>query len=197
MAALIPGKLLYLRSPHTASVATERAVMMASPDDAVVIVPGHCTVEEIRSGTVTSHDGKRRALDLLTGDELLVTTVRNPYEVIVTWWLRATRGEGSFAGFIREINRPPQVIDGRIFSRADECVVVMRYESLEGDWKALLSRLGLAFVPIPIENTTKGKAPWETYYDAESFEAVRERFGAEIEQLGYGPCRGSTPLRML
>ena len=190
MAALIPGKLLYLRSPHTASVATERAITLASPD-ALVIVPGHCTMEEILRGQAHSKESAVLASVLRIGDETIVTTVRNPYDVIVTWWLRATRGEGSFVAFIREFDQKPQINDGEIFTHIKHCDVVMRYEDLDQDFSGLMDILGLPRTVIPVDNMTPGKEPWQTYYDDEALEAVNLRFGVEIEGVGYPLARSS------
>lgn len=171
-------------------MATERAITQAS-SNTVVLVPGHCTMEEIINGNVTSRAGWWGGNDLRTGDEMIVTTVRNPYDVIVTWWLRATRGEGSFAKFIREYNRKPQLDNGEIFTHAKHCDVVMRYESLDENFRDLLEVLELPQFEIPVDNTTPGKAAWRTYYDDEALDAVDLRFGVEIEGLGYPLARSS------
>ena len=202
MAVLIPGKLLYLRSPHTASVATEAAIVRAS-SEAVVIIPGHCTMEEIihgkpstpASGTALfgrgpeSRDGGVSANELREGGEVIVTTVRNPYDVIVTWWLRATRGEGSFVEFIRHYNRSPQLSSkGEIFTHAKHANVVLQYDTLDEDFTLIMKLLGLPQEKILVDNVTRGKKHWEEYYDASpgARAAVNLRFGPEIEELGFG-----------
>jgi len=149
-------------------------------------------MEEIIHGSPYSKEGGVEANGLRTGDEAIATTVRNPYDVIVTWWLRATRGEGSFVEFIRDYSRKPQLDSaGEIFTHRKHCDVVMRYENLAEDFRLLMEVVGLPQVEIPIDNTTKGKASWETYYDDDSLAEVERRFGMEIEDLGYSLARSS------
>lgn len=189
MATLVPGKLLYLRTPHTASVATEKAIL-AQIDGAVKVAPGHGTLAQIKGGDAfIARVGLKEKVDpsgLITGEEIVVTTVRNPYDAIVTWWLRAARGEGSFTEFIRAYDRKPHLEDGKtIFIHLKDADFVMRYETLEANLAALMDALALPRLEVSVDNTTHGKRPWQEYYGDGSLGAVNERFEDQIREAGY------------
>lgn len=180
MTALVPGRLLYLRTPHTASTAVENAIVRGIPG-AVVVVPGHARLADFDRGITRLKDGRPVSI----GGEVVATTVRNPYDMIVTWWISNTAKRVLFSEFIRDFNGPKQVVGGRIFSRADEADIVLRHETLDRDFADMLRLLRLPSVELSRDNVTPSKKGWRTYYDEESFTIVNERFGCEIEDYGY------------
>ena len=198
MAVLIPDKFIYLSTPHTASIATTRA--LATLEGAVVSNINEAKDLDFKhsfpKGThhSTLEELKRRTPEYFTGREISVTTVRNPFDLLVTWWLRQRRAiaeksghEPTFGEYVETVDEGttggPYIRDGRIFwLGADE---VLRYESLQEDLDRLLRRLGLPTVELVPTNVTGEKGPWRSYYD-EGIRAVAERrFGEEAKEFGY------------
>jgi len=94
VAVLFPGKFIYLATHHTASIATVRAL---------AVLPGAVVsdLNEVKDlqfehtfpgGThhSTLEDLKKQRPEYI-GNETSVTTIRNPYDLLVTWWLRQRR----------------------------------------------------------------------------------------------------------
>lgn len=169
MAVLVPGKFVYLATPHTGSMSTTTALLEQ--------VPGAQTLGE--------HHSTRAELGLedLEG----VTTVRNPFDMIATWWLRtdAKWNYESFSDFLRDYDHPTYVRDGRIFYHCEPGVHVLRFERLQEDLDEYLARHGLGPLPLPRINRTVDRDPWPDYYDPECLEIVWERFGKEALEHGY------------
>lgn len=193
MAVLIPGRLLFLRTQHTASTAVMRALMEVP--GAVSVSPGHVTWGEICSGgqgVYVETGGPNRGPDprkVMDGKELRVTTQRNPYDLIASWYERTKyRHQGcSMVEFVSDLDvRAPQYLkDGKILWHNDDAQVVMRYEYLRDDFENLLVALDLPWNEIAVVNSTPGKKKWESYFDQESLAVVNDRFGDEIVDAGY------------
>jgi len=179
VAAVCPGKFLYLATPHTASLATVRAL---------TTIPGCLEVVGPREHEHGQHHATRREI---VGDaevpELVWSVRRNPYDLAVTWYLRhgmnRRRARPSLAEFLAEWNDPPYVVGGRIFwHEADEWLA---YEDLGAEVGRLLAGLGLPTVEIPVYNETPGKGPWQSYWTDDAVEALDAKFGAEARAFGY------------
>jgi len=172
MAVLLPGKFLYLATPRTASTATVLALHTLG---ARTVPGGH-------------HVGLEAVAD--HGEETVFTAIRNPYDVLVSWYVRMDRTKDfpvSMAHFVRTYEHedfargdPPS-----LFYHCAPEVEVLRWETLQDDLDALLTRLGLSPVRLPRDNVTPKKRPWIDYYDAEAFRAVHERFGHDLDAWGY------------
>ena len=168
MAVLVPGKFVYLATPHTGSMSTSRGLLAH--------IPGAVSIGEHHA-----------VLSSLGVDVTPVTTVRNPYDLIVTWWLRtdAKWTYSSFKGFLREYDHPTYVQDGRIFYHCNPGVEVLRFENLQRELSAFLICKGLEPFALPWINRTVDRKPWGSYYDREGLEIVWERFGQEAARYGY------------
>jgi len=176
MAAALPGKFVYLATPHTASLATVRALTEQLPG---------CS--EILSASGRHRHGHHHATRdefVHLGDELVWWSVRRePRDVLVTCWLRYGRLRGderALEDFVREWGDPPFVVDGRFdWQDVDEWV---EYEHLDAGVAALLGRLGLPPVEIPRYNETPGKGPWRDHWTAEAEDAFVARFGGVLRE---------------
>ncbi len=146
-----------------------------------MLSPGHATIDDFERGVASVNGGG--SIDLTS--EVIATTIRNPYDMIVTWWITSTAQRVPLAEFIRGYEGRHQVIRGRIYSRADDSDIVLRYETLDRDLADMLRLLRLPAVELSRDNVTPSKKKWQTYYDVESFAIVNERFGREIEDYGY------------
>jgi len=172
MALLLPGKLLYLATPRTASTSTALALQKLG---ARTVRGGH-------------HVGVEAVAEL--EDELVFTTIRNPYDALVSWYVRMDRTRGfpvSMAHFLRKYEHedfargdPPS-----LFYHCRPGVEVLRWETLQEEFDALLMQLELPTVRLPRDNVTPKKGPWRDYYDAEALEAVHARFGHDLDSWDY------------
>ena len=120
--------------------------------------------------------------EVYTKKEIVFSTVRNPYDIIATWWALDRYGFSSFLEFINELQ------DAR-FTELDYLVKqgsqFIRYEHLNEDLNQLLSDVGLEPVEIPHMNATPDKKPWIEFFDRELLSAVISRFAQYFDQYGY------------
>lgn len=169
MAVIVPGKLLFLAHPRTASNAIRNALLNYSGAE---LIYGH----HARFTTAQVQDVYR--------GERVVSVVRNPYTCLVTWWIRQARDRGhktSLAEFIRTYEGPFFTYDGLLFYHVPYSHTVIRYEDgIEEGFRSI----GVE-IDLKPSNVTKLKGDWRSYYDREALIAVRDRFGAEIESLCY------------
>jgi len=173
MAVLLRGKFLYLATPRTGSSAT--AVALKKLGARSVHGGHHVGLEDVRP-----YKG-----------ELIFTTIRNPYDVLVSWYVRIHRTNDfpiSLAEFLRTYEHedftrgdPPT-----LFYHCHEGVEVLRWEDgLEASLNVLLKKLELEPATLLPENVTPKKKPWREYYDDETLQAVHERFGRDLDTWGY------------
>lgn len=114
-----------------------------------------------------------------TAGEKTFCVVRNPFDVMVSWWL--LNGGGDLTEFIQTYAHSDLEHDGLLFYHAPRCDEVLFYEHLRWDLSRLFKR------PIHLKrlNRTPDKKHWKTYYTHEAKLALMERYGAEVEQYGY------------
>jgi len=183
MAALLRGRFVFLATPRTGSHSVVRALV------------DRCGAEDVRPPHLLLEDLP------VAGGELAFTTVRNPYEIVVIDWLR-TKGPWSRKGpveprmslleYVRcwdELHVQPG--ERELFAHLEVADEVMRYESLEADFRRVMAKLGWEGVPLPHLNPTTGRRPWHEYVDRRSLEAIHQRFGHEFERAGYPLWSGS------
>lgn len=185
MALLIPGKLLYLAVPRTASVATESGLLAF--DGAERLSEKHTKLMDVIKSDLP-----------FTGDEIVCLTIRNPYDILVTDWIYEQNRYPHFDEFVEQYEQWPFVVDGRIDWLVNEAMEtfdlmpeafagteVMRYENLGNDLNTILAMVDLPPIRLVPKNTTKDKKPWRSYYDPTTIEIVNRRFGGTIETWGY------------
>lgn len=120
--------------------------------------------------------------------ELAFATVRNPYDVMVTWFIqmRSSIRNMPFLEFVKSYQNKDLERDGRLFFTCVDGVEIMKYETLQADFDAILDRVGINRTELKLHNPTGyKKKPWRTYYDPESLAVVNERFGHEFDRYGY------------
>ena len=190
MAVLIPGKLLFLQTPHTASMATSD-VFRAAGGRAMFVsgaTGAHATYEEIKRGDcrveIKGPGWRGDPRKHMKGNEVIVTTVRNPYDSITTWFLRshARKMGDKFSSVIRGVQHRPYIHNGLMWYHLPDAKRVMRYENLEGELESLLGALGLRYRPLARKNETKHKGNWMDLYreDPKAIDVVNERFSKEF-----------------
>jgi hypothetical protein len=194
VAVVLPGSFIYLATVGTASSAVTTVLKglpgAFQPKDPHAGVGRHATLAQIRACCATQ----------LTGSEVVFAAVRNPYDLIVSWYLRnrshfQVPPDASLVEFLQvwlELDPEPFLRDHRMFFLAMSARHVMRYErGVERELNSLLRKLPrLPEVAVPQENVTLGKAHWSTYYDREAYAFVNEMFARDISQFGYCFVRG-------
>ena len=204
MAVVLPGKFVYLATPHTGSMAVAAALKNINGAFSAYHKPRgighHATLKEV----------KRVCGDQLTGAEVVFTTIRNPYDVLATWYVRneyhfqmrrleeQLERELTIRDFLElwlKLNTRPHLVNGRIFYHALECQKVIRYENLQGELNALMRKIPgtPGSVPLERENPTPSKKHWSLYFDDPTYAWINEHFQADFVDFGYPFIWGNTP----
>lgn len=89
------------------------------------------------------------------------TTVRNPFDVLTTWFIKDNRC-ATILDYLK--STPPS----RLFYMADKVDFVMLYEDLQRDFDKVMQLVGLEPLVLPRVNVTAGKGLWPTYWNNES-----------------------------
>jgi hypothetical protein len=118
----------------------------------------------------------------------IIATVRNPWDVIVSWWHHNQNWFGpTNSEFPRFVSRFPidgrnnYMAEGRLYWRwTQHATHIIKYERLEAD----LSRVIRQPVSLPHIGESDRK-PYQDYYDAELRAFVAEAFAPEIEEFKY------------
>ncbi len=121
-------------------------------------------------------------------DYRIIATVRNPWDVIVSWWHHNPEWFGKpnaeFAQFARRFPRHQKnkyLLEDRLFLRyTREATHVIKWERLEKD----LARVIRQPVELPVLGASD-RQPYQTYYDAELRDFIGEAFAEEIAQFKY------------
>lgn len=113
-----------------------------------------------------------------------VTTLRNPLDLLVSWWLIVGERDGfdTFEDFITHSQHPNMVRDGRLFYFEADCY--MRFEELEHDFRAMLITLGIKPPVLGHLTKTEGKRPYLSYHTEATIAAAKKRFAEDFE-CGY------------
>jgi len=163
----------YLAHPRTASVATRDVLVGKFGAEMVGSHHTGLTVPKPTGWTV-------------------VTTVRNPLDVMISWWHKTSRNHKlSLYEFIRMWSRNTHFLpDGRLFWHSLYATHVLRYEAnLEAQLNQVLVGIGLVPVTLPAKDCTglHGPAHYMEFYkhEARAHKLVHDHFGQETEELGY------------
>jgi hypothetical protein len=166
--------LFYLAHPRTASVATKQALGSVG------------AVEQ-----VTSHHGLDTTR-ILQG-ALVFTTVRNPWDVFVSWWFKRQIERSPFYGkpleeFIPSLiqNNGRYFKGGKMFYMADHATVILHYEQLQSQFDTLLVQVGYPPTElVTVNQSTRSSSDYREHYTPATRQWVAEHFAAEIERYGY------------
>ena len=200
--------VLFIQTPHTGSTAIGKllrqrfaGVRIPSPPESGA---GDGTVKHATLGEIM-------AAGLITADErsglIVAAGVRNPWDHVVTVFLRAQSGQGNWKGRRtqpRELEFEPwlharyapafkQRMRGQVPHRPKDYISgadhIIRFEHLQADFDALLRRVDAPPVVVPRVNVTAAKEEaarhWSSYYGAASRAIVAEAYREWIERFGY------------
>ena len=170
MSVVIPGKLVFLANPRTASVATTTALSR---------LPGAISTID------TNHHAQLKDLsDFLTGGELICTTVRCHWDTICSWWL-LNGCPGTIWDFVNSYEHSHYARGNQLWWLHPQATYVMKYESLQEGLDIACKICDLDRITLQHENVTEGKKDWQSVFDYRSYVYVRERFSDEIFKYGY------------
>jgi hypothetical protein len=196
MAVVFPGKFIYLATIHTGAMATANALKT---------IDGAFSAYDKRNGIghlATLDQVKQVCGDQLTGMELVVGGVRNPYDLFVSWmhhsdqhlqvrrWEQANKQTINVRGFLElwlEMNHDPYFRDGRVFHQAKDCKKFIHFENLQVDINSILRKIP----EMPSEARLRGmpemrpRDHWSTFYDDDTYAFVNEHFQQEFVEFGY------------
>ena len=165
-----------------------------------VIYQSQTPVTKLHKHSTFSEIREERNLENFT----FITTVRNPWEIILSWYLyyqkqlqtsQLDRYLYNFAGidwivgdFSNFINTCPDFIfQSQMAYTIDEDKSVdhiIRYENLNEEWKDLTIRYFETEIKLPRKNTTK-HGSYKDYYTDDLIEIVRERCKEDIDHFNY------------
>lgn len=123
--------------------------------------------------------------------------IRNPFERLISVYYSPNRvaldnidlnsfDRQDFLRIVSEERTFREYVCTRDRSRLlDEIDFVVRYESLEADFRILCEQLGLPPLTLGRYNVSQRQRDHRQYYDAELIQAVRDRFYEEIDVFGY------------
>ncbi len=164
MAVVVKGKLVYLEHPRTASTSMRIALQ--------------------RLGGKTK---SRHTLFLPERGEKVMSVVRNPFDVLVSWWhiIGARQGFKTFKDFVANCEDPFMVQRGNLFYFAHHCQYIIKFEYLQHELNHVLDLVGLPHVELPHLNGTAKKLGFRSYYDPETIRLVVKRFRSELLAFNY------------
>jgi len=183
VATILPGKFIFLAQPHTGSSAMVLAFQDAFPE-ALDLRPHHMSISDVRGlpgatrmqqisrqrTRVWDHRPAKRASmssingsvdpdivhKYITGKEHVFTVIRNPYDFLVSCFVRRGQGQ-SFESFVRSYHASPYIENGKLYYHAPNCNSVLYWEKM----------------PLCIHRMMRK-------LDLPEFEIVNERFGKEF-----------------
>lgn len=202
--------ILFIQTPHTGSTAIGKLLRERFGGERIpsqATSPGgggdgtlkHATLTELLAGGhLTTTD--RAGLVVAAG-------VRNPWDHVVTIYMRARSGQGNWQGgptrprdidferWVQARYAPSlrQRIRGQAPHRVKDYIQgadhIIRYERLQADLDALLTRVGSTPVDVPRVNVTVAKEEtarhWSAYYSPTSRAIVAESYRDWIDRFGY------------
>jgi len=170
-------KLAFIAHPKTASSSTRNALRELG----VKKFGTHHEVKEKWCTPVLEAGGK------------VACTVRNPYDLMVSWYFHYMKRRGdetreSFKEWMPvQLSNPNHYIREGLFFGTKWCNVVMRFETLQQDFDALLSSVGMTPTTLEPFNVSHNREsrPYQEMYDDQLKSLVKYHFGAELAEHGY------------
>lgn len=192
---------IFIHVPKTGGNSIQKALLPYSDDRIALIGSHHDGIDrfEIRSPEFDIHkhstlEDYRRQLDPERYSRLMkVTCVRNPWDRCVSFYFSPHRGAmkwsaQGFSDFIRNTVHPHShylSLGDQNNDPFDNVDMVLKYENLEMDFRALCARLGLIDIALPRLNASV-RDNYRSYFAQEDLiELVAEKFAPEIDRFGY------------
>lgn len=195
------NNFLFIHVPKTGGNSIQKALFPFSDDQIALTGPHHDGIErfEIRSPEFEIHKHStlqeyRHHLGWKRFSSLVkVTCVRNPWDRCVSFFFSPHRGNVEwspqvFEDFVRNVVQPQAhylTLEGRENDPFQNVDVVLRFESLETDFRALCQRLALGELALPRINASN-RSDYRSYFTTDRLiELVAEKFSPEIRRFNY------------
>ena len=166
MSVRIDNKLLFLRHPRTGSTAVSDAL--------------------IERGGIKA--GENHAYIHAKESELVVSTIRNPYDVLATWFELQIVYD-NMPKFLLNYAHSAFKHGDRLFYFADNSDVLLCYDTLQKDLDDLLTSLDIEPVVLKRVNVTPNKRPFIDYFNNISLDIVKTIYKKDLDcynkLLGY------------
>ena len=134
----------------------------------------------------------------ITKHTILIMSIRNPFDRLVSWYFDAITIKRRFEefndksiSFVDAVkNRPewvhklPPLSD---FNKGAKNINYIRFEKLQEDYNFVCDKIGIPRQQLPHKNKTNHKHYTE-YYDDETRKIVAEKYAKDIEYFGYEFC---------
>ena len=165
-------KLGFIAHPRTASTATAHVLMQMGFE----ILHGHHEI-----------------VTCLDDDWELFCTVRNPYDVLVSWFYNQRR-EKPFTLWLPEFLDGCHLLQGeRMFFGQSACKHILHFENLQEEFEHVMNEFDLPLVEIPRRNVSqlRDRPSFIGYYNFQSAQMVLERFSKDFHNNEYRtllPC---------
>lgn len=195
-------KFIFVHVPKTAGNALQTVLQKYSEDEVVRTQPHHDGVErfEVRG----SLRGLRKHATLAQYRSALgrrdfrkfysFACVRNPWERAISHYFSPYRGvvtwdREAFIRFLPAVKPLARYLAfpfDRLLGRRWEKNVnrIMRYETLEEDFRAACADIGLPTEPLAVRNRGE-REHYARYYDAALRDLIARRYRDEIQRFGY------------
>jgi len=161
-------KVGFIAHPRTASSATAHTLMEMGFE-------------------ITSHGHHGIPMEVFDGDWNIFCTVRNPFDVLVSWYYAKER-EHNFDDWLPIFLRDCGFLQGvRMFFGRSICTHVLHYETLQDDFNGMCQITGLPHTPI-LERNVSPHRTHKGYMSKYNFERARmviERFRMDFTENDY------------
>lgn len=167
-------RFVFIAEPHTGSRSVRNALLEL---DGSQETNGdhHLTLEGcVRKGFITESE----SVQFNT-----FSTIRNPYDLLVTRWWYHARKFYSFNEWIKDFAAKEQE-GGTLFWRSRDVHYLLRYEHLDLALNMLLVNQKIPWVNLNHTGKTIGKPNWQEMWDYELVRLSKLRF-PDIERYGY------------
>lgn len=165
MSVVFGRKLIFLDHPRTAGTSTQ-------------------------FGLVSIGGKTNRRHNMIHGRaEIRCCTVRNPYDLLVSWYLIVESRKqfvGSFEQFVKLYQNYNFTRGGRLFYFVDSCNEIMKFETLQADLDRILPKVKLPRIKLQHRNKTPNREHYRNYYNRNSKATVDRRFEKDIKDFKYG-----------
>lgn len=172
MAYIFEGKnhvLVYLANYRVGSVATANTILNMGG---------------------TQHNAHHGLLDVIPNDAVVVQTVRNHFDVLISFWCK----DGCKISFDDYVQI---VLDGNheylqpdaFYERYGEWNYIMQYDTLQHEWDQICLLCGIPQIgldPNPKKKARPKTRTIKSLFDSHLTSIVTKRYGKELERIGYG-----------
>lgn len=139
--------------------------------------------------------GTRHSIDksVIDAADVVVASIRNPFDVIVSWYHFHGAGEKVQRGFedwLEYIWADPQNrvrhLEYSTLPYAEHATEYIRYEEgLAEQLNQFLVRHGYPKCEVPHTGKCESRQPWPEYYTPEIQQRVLDRYGQDFKRYGY------------